>query len=134
MANRSFRNPHLYAKLVEFVDVNESGTNFPKDLWDPWDVEDEWFADKIGEKSFTLSRKDAYSLSAAERQKAEAEQVSSSSTKDKSKRTIGFTAGSTAQKRPNPNRELGGGYGGGVGGGPRKRLDLGVWKDGRNRG
>lgn len=79
-----------------------------------------------------MSYEGAYSLSSAERQKADAEQVSSSSTKDKSKRTIGFTAGSTAQKRP--NRELGGGYGGGMGGGPRKRLDLGGWKDGRNRG
>lgn len=34
MSNKSFRNPHLYAKLVEFVDVNEKGTNFPKDVWD----------------------------------------------------------------------------------------------------
>ncbi|TCD64273.1 hypothetical protein EIP91_004312 [Steccherinum ochraceum] len=48
MANRSFRNPHLYAKLVEFVDVDERTTNFPKDIWDPDDVKDEWFADKIG--------------------------------------------------------------------------------------
>lgn len=48
MANRSFRNPHLYAKLVEFVDVDESTTNFPKDLWDPQDVDDDWYADRIG--------------------------------------------------------------------------------------
>lgn len=48
MANRSFRNPHLYTKLVEFVDVNERTTNFPKDIWDPEDVKDEWFADRIG--------------------------------------------------------------------------------------
>jgi hypothetical protein len=48
MSNRSFRNPHLYAKLVEFVDVNERITNFPKDLWDPDDVRPEWFADRIG--------------------------------------------------------------------------------------
>jgi len=48
MSNRSFRNPHLYAKLVEFVDVDEKTTNFPKDIWDPNDVQEEWFADKIG--------------------------------------------------------------------------------------
>lgn len=48
MSNRSFRNPHLYAKLVEFVDVNERITNFAKDLWDPDDVRPEWFADRIG--------------------------------------------------------------------------------------
>ncbi|KAI5996166.1 HCNGP-like protein-domain-containing protein [Pisolithus albus] len=48
MSNRSFRNPHLYAKLVEFVDVDERTTNFPTHIWNPCDVEPEWFADKIG--------------------------------------------------------------------------------------
>ncbi|KAH9994712.1 HCNGP-like protein-domain-containing protein [Russula vinacea] len=47
MSNRSFRNPHLYAKLVEFVDVDERTTNFPKEIWDPHDVQEDWFADKI---------------------------------------------------------------------------------------
>ncbi|THH17476.1 hypothetical protein EW146_g3345 [Bondarzewia mesenterica] len=49
MSNRAFRNPHLYAKLVEFVDVDERTTNFPKDVWDPDDVHESWFADKIAE-------------------------------------------------------------------------------------
>lgn len=49
MSNRSFRNPHLYAKLVEFVDVDERATNFPKEIWDPMDVKYEWFADQIAE-------------------------------------------------------------------------------------
>ena len=48
MSNRSFRNPHLYNKLVEFVDVDERTTNFPKDIWDPSDVQRDWFADQIG--------------------------------------------------------------------------------------
>jgi hypothetical protein len=48
MSNRSFRNPHLYAKLVEFVDVDERATNFPKEIWDPHDVQEDWFADRIG--------------------------------------------------------------------------------------
>jgi len=48
MSNRSFRNPHLYAQLVEFVDIDERTTNFPRDIWDPNDVKDEWFADSIG--------------------------------------------------------------------------------------
>ncbi|KAI9465882.1 HCNGP-like protein-domain-containing protein [Lactarius psammicola] len=47
MSNRSFRNPHLYAKLVEFADVDERTTNFPREIWDPHDVQEEWFADKI---------------------------------------------------------------------------------------
>ena len=49
MMNRSFRNPHLYAKLVEFVDVDEKASNFPRDIWNPDEMREEWFADKIGE-------------------------------------------------------------------------------------
>jgi hypothetical protein len=56
MSNRSFRNPHVYAKLVEFVDVNERITNFPKDLWDPDDVRPEWFAHRIGVFALLLSQ------------------------------------------------------------------------------
>ena len=48
MGTRTFRNPHLYAKLVDWVDVDERSTNFPKDIWDPEDVKPEWFADQIG--------------------------------------------------------------------------------------
>ncbi|KAG1805338.1 HCNGP-like protein-domain-containing protein [Suillus subaureus] len=71
MSNRSFRNPHLYAKLVEFVDVDERTTNFSKDMWDPDDMRPEWFADSI-----------------AVLQKARSEQTASS----QSKRTqINFT-------------------------------------------
>jgi hypothetical protein len=55
MSNRSFRNPHLYAKLVEFVDVDERTTNFPKDMWDPDDIRPEWFADSIGTSTPSLS-------------------------------------------------------------------------------
>ncbi|KZT19950.1 HCNGP-domain-containing protein [Neolentinus lepideus HHB14362 ss-1] len=72
MSNRSFRNPHLYAKLVEFVDVDERVTNFPRNIWDPSDVKDEWYADRI-----------------AEHQKARSEQQSQNSAK---RSHIDFTA------------------------------------------
>jgi len=55
MSNRSFRNPHLYTKLVEFVDVDERSTNFPGDMWDPNDVKKDWFADQIGMSDFYCS-------------------------------------------------------------------------------
>ena len=42
----------MYAKLVEFVDVDERATNFPKDMWDPSDVKPDWFADQIGKFEF----------------------------------------------------------------------------------
>ena len=60
MSNRSFRNPHLYAKLVEFVDANERITNFPKDMWDPDNVRPEWFAERIG--AYALLSSSAYFL------------------------------------------------------------------------
>ncbi|KAJ3994569.1 HCNGP-like protein-domain-containing protein [Lentinula boryana] len=48
MSNRSFRNPHLYAQLVEFVDIDERTTNFPKEIWNLEGLKDgEWDAEKI---------------------------------------------------------------------------------------
>ncbi|KIJ38892.1 hypothetical protein M422DRAFT_258299 [Sphaerobolus stellatus SS14] len=46
MSNRTFRNPHLYAKLVEFVDVDETCSNIPKGVWDMDDLGG-WDAEKI---------------------------------------------------------------------------------------
>ncbi|KAG2133057.1 HCNGP-like protein-domain-containing protein [Suillus cothurnatus] len=63
MSNRSFRNPHLYAKLVEFVDVDERTTNFPKDMWDPDDMRPEWFADSIAALQKSRSEQTASSQS-----------------------------------------------------------------------
>jgi len=67
MSNRSFRNPHLYAKLVEFVDVDERTTNFPPDIWNPDDVEDEWFADRIAERQKTRSEQQAVAQNSSKR-------------------------------------------------------------------
>ncbi|KAJ6591727.1 HCNGP-like protein-domain-containing protein [Mycena vulgaris] len=53
MANRTFRNPHLYAQLVEFVAVDERTTNFPPALWDPAAVDATWYADRIAEHQKT---------------------------------------------------------------------------------
>lgn len=77
MSNRSFRNPHLYAKLVEFVDVDETVSNFVTtrstdstadgrpfvptwDAEDEGDLKDDWFADSIA----------AYQKSRSEQQEA----------------------------------------------------------------
>jgi len=67
MSNRSFRNPHLYAKLVEFVDVDERTTNFPLDIWNPEDVNDEWFADRIAERQKLRSEQQAAAQNSSKR-------------------------------------------------------------------
>jgi len=67
MSNRSFRNPHLYAKLVEFVDVDESTTNFPRDIWDPRDMREEWFASRIAELQKARSEQQAAAQNSSKR-------------------------------------------------------------------
>ncbi|XP_013410616.1 SAP30-binding protein [Lingula anatina] len=32
---KDFRNPSIYAKLVEFCEIDEKGTNYPPDIFDP---------------------------------------------------------------------------------------------------
>ncbi|KAH8549690.1 HCNGP-like protein-domain-containing protein [Umbelopsis sp. PMI_123] len=36
--SKAFRNPHIYEKLVEFVELDEYSSNFPKDRFDPHDL------------------------------------------------------------------------------------------------
>ncbi|KAH7096467.1 HCNGP-domain-containing protein [Auriculariales sp. MPI-PUGE-AT-0066] len=95
MSNRAFRNPHLYATLVEFVDVDETATAFPPDIWDPTKVKAEWHADKI-----------------AERQKARNDQHEAAQAAGKRSK-IAFTSSSS------PSSRGGGGSSGVAGGGSR---------------
>ena len=32
---KSFRNPSIYQMLIELKNINEGGSNFPKDVFDP---------------------------------------------------------------------------------------------------
>ncbi|RPD53149.1 HCNGP-domain-containing protein [Lentinus tigrinus ALCF2SS1-6] len=79
MANRAFRNPHLYAKLVEFVDVDERTTNFPKDMWDPLDVKEEWYADRIAEAQKAKSEATSAAQQSSKRARIDFASSSSSS-------------------------------------------------------
>jgi hypothetical protein len=77
MQSKAFRNPHIYAKLVQFVDIDETATNFPKDIWDPTDVKEDWYADKIG-ASHVQNLQEALTSASAVHQKQKSEQVTSS--------------------------------------------------------
>jgi len=67
MKSKAFRNPHIYAKLVDFVDIEETATNFPKHIWDPFDVKEGWYADRIAEKQKEQSEKLAASQGTGKR-------------------------------------------------------------------
>ncbi|KAG5636849.1 hypothetical protein H0H81_006642 [Sphagnurus paluster] len=88
MSNRSFRNPHLYTKLVEFVDVDERTTNFPKDIWDPDDVRPEWFADRLGPKAdHQKARSEQQEAAQASGKRSQISFSSSSASKGKERET-----------------------------------------------
>ncbi|RUP47450.1 HCNGP-like protein-domain-containing protein [Jimgerdemannia flammicorona] len=47
LRSKAFRNPHIYAKLVEFVDLDEVGSNFPQDTFDPHGFPPQAFATEL---------------------------------------------------------------------------------------
>lgn len=51
-ASKAFRNPRIYAKLVEFVNVDESGSNWDTAIWDPKGLPEDSTASRIGEAAF----------------------------------------------------------------------------------
>ncbi|RIB18151.1 HCNGP-like protein [Gigaspora rosea] len=48
LKNKAFRNPHIYNKLVEFVELDEIGSNFDREIFDPYGFPSEAFADQLG--------------------------------------------------------------------------------------
>lgn len=47
--NKAFRNPRIYAKLVEFIELDEVGSNFPKEEFDPHGFPHEAYIDGLME-------------------------------------------------------------------------------------
>ncbi|XP_023940859.1 SAP30-binding protein-like [Bicyclus anynana] len=44
---KSFRNPSLYEKLIEFCDINEVDTNYAPEIYDPWKWGKESYYDEL---------------------------------------------------------------------------------------
>jgi len=82
MSNKAFRNPHIYEKLVNFVDVDEKGTNFPMEIWDPFNYRPEWKAEALAEEQ--KRRSDAIEASQGRGKRSEIS-FSSSKPSDKPK-------------------------------------------------
>ncbi|EJC98169.1 HCNGP-domain-containing protein [Fomitiporia mediterranea MF3/22] len=111
MSNRSFRNPHLYAQLVNFVDVDECTTNFPPDIWDPTDVKEEWYAERIAEEQKKSEEKQAANQTPGKRSRIDFTSSTSSSSRQASnyaKNGGGVTGNkylSSAADSARPNRQ-----------------------------
>ncbi|CAE6433622.1 unnamed protein product [Rhizoctonia solani] len=80
MKNKSFNNPHIYAKLVDFVEVDETGTNFPKSMWDPQDIQPEWYAEEIAAAQKKRGAESAAAQAPGKRSRIAFDSASSSST------------------------------------------------------
>ncbi|TBU55339.1 HCNGP-like protein-domain-containing protein [Dichomitus squalens] len=124
MSNRAFRNPHLYTKLVEFVDVDERTTNFPKHIWDPLNVKEEWYADRIAEAQKARSEATSASQHSSQRSRIEFASASASAASLRQHRFDGGKPGRhqpySVSNRGAGNKDsgegvLGGGYGKGRG-------------------
>lgn len=50
-ASKAFRNPRIYAKLVEFVDVDETGSNWDKEIWDSKAIGPDATSSRLGQSS-----------------------------------------------------------------------------------
>ncbi|KAJ6557821.1 HCNGP-like protein-domain-containing protein [Mycena capillaripes] len=87
MGSRAFRNPHLYAKLVEFVDVDERTTNFPRALWDPSAVDSAWYADALVELQKSRAEQQTAAQAAGKRSQIAFTSAASASTSSSSSKT-----------------------------------------------
>ncbi|VDM21335.1 unnamed protein product [Hydatigera taeniaeformis] len=47
--NKAFRNPSIYKKLISFLDIDEKGTNFSSDVFNPYRWDANSFYDKLAE-------------------------------------------------------------------------------------
>ncbi|KAH9285366.1 SAP30-binding protein [Echinococcus granulosus] len=47
--NKAFRNPSIYKKLISFLEIDEKGTNFSSDVFNPYRWDANSFYDKLGE-------------------------------------------------------------------------------------
>lgn len=48
--NKNFRNPSIYEKLVSFLDIDELGSNFPPEIFDPHKWGPESFYEELAKR------------------------------------------------------------------------------------
>ena len=53
---KNFRNPSIYEKLIEYCDIDEHGTNFPKELYDGHLFGKESYYDELAKELDAMER------------------------------------------------------------------------------
>ncbi|XP_064542546.1 SAP30-binding protein [Drosophila montana] len=85
---KEFRNPSIYEKLISFCDINEFGTNYPPEIYDPlqWGEESYYEALSAVQKTEMVKRqKDRKDMDKVEQATALARKVEEEAKKRKSK-------------------------------------------------
>ncbi|GAA6027247.1 hypothetical protein JCM8097_002522 [Rhodosporidiobolus ruineniae] len=126
-ASKAFRNPRIYAKLVEFVDVDETGTNWDRQVWDPKGLGPEATASRIAELQKIRSEAKAAQPAGSRSSIAFTSSSSSASTSRRDDRDR--DRGDRDRERDRRDRDRGGGGGGGGGERKKSRWD----RDARDR-
>lgn len=69
---KDFRNPSIYEKLIQFCSINELGTNYPPDRFDPF----KWGKDSYYEELAKVQKTEMDKLEKARKEKTKIEIVS----------------------------------------------------------
>ncbi|NWH76376.1 S30BP protein, partial [Piaya cayana] len=76
---KEFRNPSIYEKLIQFCSIDELGTNYPKDMFDPHGWSEDSYYEAVGKRDLGgFSAPNAYctfSSSSAKAQKIEMDKL-----------------------------------------------------------
>ncbi|XP_041252680.1 SAP30-binding protein-like [Onychostruthus taczanowskii] len=86
---KEFRNPSIYKKLIQFCSIDEIGTNYPKDMFDPHS----WSEDSYYEALAKAQKTEMDKLKAARRERTEIEFVTGTK---KGTRSAGSTTTTTS--------------------------------------
>lgn len=80
---KEFRNPSIYEKLIQFCSINELGTNYPPDRFDPF----KWSKDSYYEELALVQKAEMDKLEKARKEKTKIEIVSGTAKRPNSSST-----------------------------------------------
>ncbi|XP_011686899.1 PREDICTED: SAP30-binding protein [Wasmannia auropunctata] len=92
---KEFRNPSIYEKLIQFCSINELGTNYPPDRFDPF----KWNKDSYYEELALVQKAEMDKLEKARKEKTKIEIVSGTAKRPNSSSSGAAAENADAKKR-----------------------------------